>query len=247
MKVTIITIVRNAEQYVDRTIRSVLAQDWPALEYIVVDGASTDATLSRVKAYEPRITRIVSEPDRGISDAWNKAVGMATGEVIGLLNAGDEHYPDAARRAVAAIGSGVDLTYGDTELVDDDGTVIRINRGRFHLWWYSGGIGFYHPSCFATRKLYERVGLFNLKLRFAMDTDWIIRAALAGARIEHAGSMTRMVDGGVSVKNRFLAYGEHLQALRDNGAGAATVYKSMVMTGLRGLAGLALRGHHGAG
>lgn len=242
MKTSIVTIVRNGEQFIGRTIQSVLRQDVGEIEYIVIDGASTDGTLDVINQYRDRISIIVSEPDKGISDAWNKGLALATGDVVGLLNAGDEHYPDAIRKAVEAIKAGADLTYGDTELVNDDGQVLRLNRGRFHLWWYSAGIGFYHPSCFATKALYDQIGGFDLKLRYAMDTDWIIRVAMAGARIRHAGYRTRMVDGGVSVQNRFLAYGEHLQALQKNGAGVGTVYKSMLMTGLRGIVRTVLKG-----
>jgi glycosyltransferase involved in cell wall biosynthesis len=233
---TVITIVRNAEKYIERTITSVLAQTYPNINYIVIDGASTDGTLAIVNRYRHRIATIISEPDSGIADAWNKGLGLAKGQVIGLLNAGDEYAPDAASKAVAALSSGLDLVYGDTDLVADEGGILRHNRGRFSLWFYSGGFGFYHPSCFATRALYERVGGFNTRLRYAMDSDWIARAAMGGARIGHAVVRARMVDGGVSVKNRFLAYGEHLQALHDAGAGPLVLSGSLVMTGLRGLA-----------
>jgi glycosyltransferase involved in cell wall biosynthesis len=243
MKISIITITYNAENLVEKTILSVLSQTYNNIEYIVIDGASTDKTMSIVNKYKDNISIIISEPDKGISDAWNKGLKLASGDVIGLLNAGDEHHPDAVSNAIKAIQAGADLTYGDTELVDDDGKVLMVNNGRFHLWKYSGGIGFYHPSCFATRALYQKIGGFSLKLKYAMDTDWIIRAAVAGARICHAGNRTKMVDGGVSVKNRFLALGEHFQALHDNGAGASTAYKSMIMTGLRGLARIALKGN----
>ena len=84
--------------------------------------------------------------------------------------------------------------------------------------------------------MYERVGGFNTRFRYAMDSEWIARAAMVGARIGHADVCARMVDGGVSVKNRYLAYGEHLQALHDAGAGQLVLSGSLVMTGLRGLA-----------
>lgn len=234
-KVTIITVVRNAEQYIDRTIQSVLAQGYSNIEYLVIDGASTDQTLARIKKYRSLISKIVSEPDAGISDAWNKGLALASGEFVGLLNAGDEYMPDSVSNAVEVLRAGADLVYGDTELVDDAGRVLRFNRGRFGMWYYSAGFGFYHPSCFAKHSLYQSVGGFNLRLKYAMDTDWIARAKYSGARIEHAPIKARMVDGGVSVQSRFLAYGEHLQALQNCGASPAVIYGSMVMTGLRGL------------
>lgn len=245
MQVSIITIVRNAENYLERTMESVFAQTYSDIEYVVIDGASTDGTMAVVERYRSRITKVISEPDTGISDAWNKGLGMAQGQVVGLLNAGDVYAPDAVAQAVTAMSSGFDFVYGDTELVDDNDAVIRSNHGRFSLWFYSGGYGFYHPSCFATRALYDKVGGFSLRYRYAMDSDWIARAAMAGARIGHAGVRVRMVDGGVSVKNRYLAYGEHLQALSNAGAGPGVVFGSMVMTGLRGLARMAVRGVRG--
>ena len=144
MLVTIITIARNAEAHIKRTVESVLSQTHPSIEYLVIDGASTDRTCEIVSGYQDRITKFISEPDAGISDAWNKGLRMANGEIIGLLNAGDEYAPDAAAKAVAALSRGLDLVYGDTDLVADDGAVLRHNRGRFSLWFYSGGFGFYH-------------------------------------------------------------------------------------------------------
>lgn len=236
MRVSIVTIVRNGESHIERTIRSVLAQDHPDIEYIVVDGASTDGTMAVVERYRDRIARVVSEPDRGISDAWNKGIAMASGEVIGLLNAGDEHDPHCISAAVEAIRRGADFVYGDTLLVDEAGGVKRHNIGRFHLWFYSAGFGFYHPSCFATRALYERVGAFDLKLRYAMDSDWICRAVDAGARIGKHGGLTRMVDGGISVQRRFAAYGEHLDALAAGGRHPWRAILSMAMTAARAAA-----------
>ena len=246
MLVSIITIVRNAEHYLERTIESVLSQTHPDIDYVVIDGASTDGTLAIAGRYRDRLGALVSESDAGIADAWNKGLGLAKGQVIGLLNAGDHYAPDAVATAVSALESGLDFVYGDTELVDDNGQVVRFNRGRFSLWFYSGGFGFYHPSCFATRALYNRVGGFGLRYRYAMDSDWIARAAMAGARFGHSGVRARMVDGGVSVQNRYLAYGEHLQALSNAGAGRGVVFGSMVMTGVRGLARLAVWGGRGS-
>lgn len=226
-------------------MQSVFAQTYSNIEYLVIDGASTDGTVLIAERHRERLSLLLSEPDAGISDAWNKGLRHATGHAIGLLNAGDVYAPDAVFRAVEALSTGLDFVFGDTELVDGNDLSIRSNRGRYSLWFYSGGFGFYHPSCFATRALYDKVGGFSPRFRYAMDSDWIARAAMAGARIGHAGVRARMVDGGVSVKNRYLAYGEHLQALSNAGAGSGVVFGSMVMTGLRGLARVAVRGSRG--
>ena len=241
MKVSIITVVRNGEKYIERTIKSVLALKFNSIEYIVIDGGSSDASLEIIERYRDQIAVLISEPDKGISDAWNKGLALANGELVGLLNAGDEYYPDAVQKALEVIQNGADMTYGDTELVDDIGRVLRFNRGHFHPWWYSAGFGFYHPSVFARKSLYDIIGGFSLKFRYAMDSDWIARAMFSGAVIRHADSRTKMVEGGVSVANRFLAYGEHLNALASNGAEPSLAYKSMLMTGLRGIARSVIR------
>ncbi|WP_310342417.1 glycosyltransferase family 2 protein [Pelomonas aquatica] len=242
MKISLITIVRNAERHIDRTIRSILAQNYPELEYIVIDGASTDSTVARIRAYEERITRIISEPDKGISDAWNKGLKLATGEVVGLLNAGDEYGDDvlsSVSRFFTNHGS-VGVVFGDTTLVSEDGAALITNRGRFHPWRYSGGLGFYHPSLFAQRRVYESIGGFDTGLKYAMDADWIFRAKRAGVRLAHNDHLVRMLDDGVSVKARFKAYGEYLQCLAAPGNPKSWPYLSMMSTGLRGLAKAAL-------
>ncbi|MDO9238273.1 MAG: glycosyltransferase family 2 protein [Aquabacterium sp.] len=240
--ISVITIARNCESVLERTILSVINQNRHDIQYIFIDGASTDGTVNVATKYKDKISVFVSEPDKGISDAWNKALKLATGDVIALLNAGDEYYPDTLTKAVAAIDAGADMVYGDTELVSEAGEVRLFNKGKFHLWKYSSGVGLYHPSVVARKSLYDRIGGFELRQKYAMDTDWMIRAAVSGAKIQHAGYRVRMLDGGVSVKNRFLAYGEHMQALQDRGAGERTVYLSMLATGLRGLVRNLLRG-----
>lgn len=234
-KITIITVVRNAEALIERTVDSIIGQSYGRVEYIVIDGASVDGTLSRLQAYGGKIDRLISEPDDGISDAWNKGLGLATGEIVGLLNAGDEYAANAVSNAVTAIQLGADLVYGDTDLVGEMGNVISKNRGRFHLWLFSGGIGFYHPTVFARRSVYDKVGVFDKSLKYAMDTDWIVRAMARGCRIRHAAIKVKMLDGGVSVNNRFNAYGEYLQILKRNDIPERVIYLSMIGTGLRGL------------
>lgn len=242
MRISVITIVRNGEAHIERTVKSVLAQDHADIEYIVLDGASTDGTVGVLKKYGGNFSYFASESDKGISDAWNKALSRASGEIIALLNAGDEYYPDTLSKAVSAIKGGADMVYGDVELVDDSGRLVLFNKGKFHLWKYSSGVGLYHPSVVARKSLYDEIGGFELRQKYAMDTDWMIRAALSGARIRHGGYKVRMLDGGVSVRNRFLAYGEHIQALSDRGAGERTVYLSMLATGVRGLVRNLIRG-----
>jgi glycosyltransferase involved in cell wall biosynthesis len=239
MKASIITIVRNGADVIERTIESVLAQTYRDIEYIIIDGASTDNTNEVIKKYACKVAIHVSEPDNGISDAWNKGLNIASGDVIGLLNAGDEYLPETVEVAVQHLAKSPGVVYGDTQLVSESGQVTRHTKGRFHPWKYSGGIGFYHPSCFASSKVYRECGTFNPKLRYAMDIEWILKARKYGyPPIHNSDLIVKMLDDGVSVQNRFKAYGEYLDTLMNHESRAAP-YLSMLSTGIRGLARIA--------
>lgn len=113
MKVTVITVCRNCASTIEATVRSILAQDYPDLEYIVVDGASTDGTLEILRKHLDRVSRLVSEPDRGVYDAMNKGLGLATGERLLFMNAGDVFAAGDVLRKASAIDA--DVVYGDFE------------------------------------------------------------------------------------------------------------------------------------
>ena len=169
MKVSIITITYNSAATVEDTIRSVLSQDYPFVEYIIVDGASRDATLDIVHRYSDKIARIISEPDKGIYDAMNKGVLAATGDVVGILNS-DDFYADSS--VISDIVKTMnqehsDACYADLVYVDKDDTnrVVRT--------WKSGSYtpGFFlrgwmppHPTFFVKRSKYEQFGLYSLEL-----------------------------------------------------------------------------------
>lgn len=111
-KISVVTVTYNAEKTLERTIKSVVAQNYKNLEYIVVDGKSTDSTLKIIKKYKNFITKYISEPDKGIYDAMNKGIGMATGELIGLLNADDWYEKNAIEAVATNYSKNIDLLYG---------------------------------------------------------------------------------------------------------------------------------------
>lgn len=178
LKLAIITPSYNQAQYIERTILSVLSQDYPDLEYIVVDGGSKDGTLDILRRY-PQI-RWISEPDRGQADAVNKGIRMATGEVIGWINSDDTYAPEAFASAVSALEANPNaaMAYGDMNVIGPSDELIMTRRSRpFSLrrLILTGASYIFQPTVFMRRWALEEVGLLDIELRHAMDYDLWIR------------------------------------------------------------------------
>jgi GT2 family glycosyltransferase len=183
--VSVITACRNAAPTIEAALRSVATQRGRAIEHIVIDGASTDGTLEILARWEPRLAVLVSEPDGGISDAFNKGVARASGVYVMFVNADDRLSPGQIARAAAVLDStGADGVFGD--LVCEDGAGRPLHR-------IAGDPGYAekiarrfpamnHPTLMVRRDLFDRIGGFDTALRVAMDYDWCLRAHLAGAR-----------------------------------------------------------------
>lgn len=179
--VSIITVCYNSEQTIERTLRSVAVQTYPHIEYIVVDGASKDGTLALVERIMPT-AKVLSEPDRGIYDAMNKGLGMATGHYVWYLNSGDAlAEADTVQRLFADVCTDgtspmPDVLYGDTRLIDGSGQDMGLRRLRppVHLSWRSFlmGMTVCHQSFVARRAICPQ---YDERYRFSADVDWCIR------------------------------------------------------------------------
>lgn len=180
MKISIITISYNAQDTIEQTILSVVNQNYTDIEYIIVDGGSTDQTKTIIEKYRSRISKIISEPDKGIYDAMNKGLSLATGEVIALINA-DDVYADSSvlTNILEALElSGTDSCYGDLEYVNrlNPDKVIRkwvsgtFKRDNFRKGWMPP-----HPAFFVKRKIYEEFGNFNTDLKTSADYELMLR------------------------------------------------------------------------
>jgi glycosyltransferase len=180
MRVSIITPVFNAEGTICETIKSVIDQGYKNIEYIVIDGNSTDATLKMISQYKDWITKMVSEPDQGIYDALNKGIRMSSGNIIGILHAGDLY---AHNRVIERVVEGFEKhngegCYGDLQYVHriDPNRIIRYWKsspykdGKFKSGWMPP-----HPTFFLKREIYERYGAFNEEFRIAGDYELMLR------------------------------------------------------------------------
>ena len=226
MKISIITVAFNAASTIADTLESVAAQTHPEIEHIVVDGASTDGTLEIVERHGKHVARLISEPDQGIYDAMNKGLGLATGEVIGFLNADDVYADNRVLERVSAIMAKDDLDalFGDAEFVSPtrpNQPLRRYRSERFRPERIAWGWMPAHPALFLSRSVYERFGKFRTDYRIAGDFELV-------ARIFHGGTLAyrhvpevlvRMRTGGISTggwRNTLMLNREVLQACREN-------------------------------
>ncbi len=179
--VSIITPVLNCEVHLEQTILSVLNQTYDNVEYIVVDGGSTDGSLGIIRKYDDRIDYWVRERDEGISDAFNKGIRLSGGDFIGIIGADDWYDPDAIGTIAAAHDSIVSFAYGACTYLDGKGklTFRRPDPNyRTKIAKYMPHI--HHPTVFVRRETYERYGLFSVDYRYAMDYEFLLRLHKAG-------------------------------------------------------------------
>ena len=234
MKVSIITVCYNSAKTLEQTIESVLAQDYPQIEYIVIDGNSQDGTQEIIQKYQSSIAKTLSEPDRGMYDAMNKGIAMATGDVIGILNSDDVYMNNHVVSDLMAKmqEAQADVVFADLILVDER-HLERILRyydsgqfdpSRFRYGWMPA-----HPTVFVKKRIYDEVGLFKTDYQIAADYEMLIRI-LAVKKAPYAylpKPVVRMRSGGAStsgLSRNWILNTEIVRACKENG-----IYSNMVM------------------
>lgn len=206
--VSIITICFNNASDIEATIVSVLSQTYPNVEYIIIDGGSTDGTVSIIKKFESKLKYWVSENDRGISHAFNKGLAAATGEITGLINASDMYEPGAIEAAVAALKE-ADVVYGDLKYLTG-GVSFYIQKGDHRYLPQEMTVN--HPTVFVKQQWYKLYGGFNERFRCAMDYDVMLRLFVNGARFKNTNTvLASMNQNGLSDTQWLLGCKETLQ------------------------------------
>lgn len=227
MKVSLITVVYNGEAFIESAIQSVLAQDYPNIEYIIIDGASKDGTMGIVERYRDRIAVVVSEKDKGIYDAMNKGVARATGDIIGILNADDFYATNDVISTVVRTfdAKKVDSVFGDLVYVNPDNLekVVRYYCPKhFKLSDFEKGDMPPHPTFYVRRELYAQFGQFRTDYKICADFEIMVRMLYKGkatyAYIPKV--MVKMRTGGVStdgIKSKVTLNKEIKRACDENG------------------------------
>jgi len=181
MKLSIITVVYNNERTITDAIESVLGQTYKNIEYIVIDGNSTDGTIDRIAPYHRDIHHFVSEKDKGIYDAMNKGLALATGDVIGILNSDDVYADHEVLENVMQVfqhDPSLDMVYGDLVYVQPDNLmkVVRTwQSAPYYDRYFEDGHVPPHPSLFLKRTVYQQAGLFNTEMKLAADYELMLR------------------------------------------------------------------------
>lgn len=209
-KVSIITVVYNDFRGIEYTIRSVMKQTYAELEYIIVDGLSTDGTLDVIDRYREEVSILISEKDDGIYDAMNKGLATATGDYVLFLNSGDELYEDMTLEKVFSSAENADIYYGETKLIDEERNIIGDRRHktpkRFDWKSFRYGMNICHQAIYVKRSIAEP---YDLQYQLSADIDWVIRAAKKANKIVNVNQyVAKYLVGGMTQKR-------HRQSLKE--------------------------------
>lgn len=217
-KISIITICFNAEHVIEPTIKSVLNQDYENYEYIIVDGLSKDKTMTVVNKYTSKLSKVISEKDDGISDAFNKGIELATGDIVCFLNAGDTFIGNDVLSTVAT----------DWQKKREDVIFYIMKAGKFgftpaeyyqndkeKIW---NDMAIPHQACFCKRNLFSEIGYFDKTLKIRMDYDFFARCVKNKRTYRYIPKViTNYDDGGVSAQNTYLSLKEGMKVKRRYG------------------------------
>lgn len=217
--ISVITITYNSEKTLEKTIQSVLSQKYDNLEYIIIDGGSKDGTLNIINKYRDKIAVVVSEPDNGISDAFNKGIKYATGEIIGIINSDDLLMPGALKAIVDCYSPEIDV-YRGRLLINNPHTGFKYSSGKPTLYCPVTSylkLNVCHPSTFVTKRAYNKVGGYKVYLKYIMDMDMLFRLTSANCSFAYVPyDLAQFNLGGVSGCVFYKRIYERYRVVREN-------------------------------
>lgn len=207
IKISIITVCYNSDKTIRRTIESVISQDYMNIEYIIIDGGSSDSTCSIIHEYNYRNFKVISEKDNGIYDAINKGILLSTGDVVGILNSDDVFNDEKVVSTIATkfnLDDNLESIIGDIVFLNSRSKVVRKYSAK---WWspnkFAWGIMPPHPTFYCRRVLFLKFGLYRTDLKIAADYELLIRFLLVEkSRFEYIPKvLVKMSLGGISTRN----------------------------------------------
>ena len=230
-KLSVITIVFNNVRDIERTMLSVINQTYSNIEYIIVDGLSTDGTLNVIKQYRDRIHTLISERDNGIYDAMNKGLAAATGDYVLFMNSGDEIYSANTVSAVFATATDADIYYGETEMINNAGHSLgqRRHKAPRQFTWksFKYGMSISHQAIYIKRSLAQP---YNLKYQLSADIDWILQAAKKAKMIVKVHQyVAKYLVGGMSKAKHKQSLLERFAIMREHYGWVPTLFNHAVI------------------
>lgn len=223
MKISIITISFNAKATIEKTLKSVANQSYNNIEHIIVDGGSKDNTIDICNSFS-HISKTISEPDKGVYDAFNKGLRLATGDIIGFLNADDTFYNKNSIQDIADAfnQNRVDIVYGNLDYINGKGTVIRnwrsqsYKKGLIKQAWMPA-----HPTFYCKKDVYDRLGGYNDSFKIAGDFELCLRFLEINNILSFYldKKLVKMLTGGISnsgLKSKWVIYKEEIRAFKIN-------------------------------
>ncbi len=183
MRISVITICYNSGKTIENTILSVITQDYSEVEYIIIDGGSMDNTLDIVNKYRDKIAIVISEPDKGISDAFNKGISHASGEIIGIINSDDKLADGALKKVADNIKSETDIFHGDMVIVPEKGNNFILKAKPVTQLYQKMALN--HPATYIRKSAYGKYGKFDLHYKCQMDRELMLRMYTRGAKFQY--------------------------------------------------------------
>jgi glycosyltransferase involved in cell wall biosynthesis len=249
LRISLVTPSFNQAQFLEDCLLSVKTQGYPHVEHIVMDGGSTDGSADILKAYSARPgwehLKWKSEPDEGQSDALNKALRVATGDIVGWLNADDRYRPNCFATAIRGFEKypSADVLYGDYTYIDESGQVWRIRREIDYSWFilhYLHMLYIPTPSSFYRRRIFEEGNWIDTKFNYAMDYEFVVRLAHRGYKFQHIPAL--LADFRMHPASKTGAHADKQRQEHDSiGASYAPLLRNIQVKSLRRLTQLSLR------
>lgn len=234
LRISVVTIAYNCENEIEDTIRSVINQSYQNKEYIIIDGASTDKTMSVVCQYQNKIDVVVSEPDKGRSDAFNKGIQRATGDYIVMMNAGDLMTEDALEKFVNNFEEGYDVIKGNTIRWNPDTDVCFREKPVINYPSIPFNFLVSHQSTYISKEAYKKYGDYLADFQVVMDFELMLRFTRLGARfhsLDEDLAIFRM--GGISQTSKRRRYKEMKEAMLLNGRNPVETFIFMTYVHIR--------------
>lgn len=225
-KLSIITITFNSERTLEETILSVITQDYNNYEYIIIDGGSKDNTMQIVDKYKDKISFVLSEPDRGISDAFNKGIKHANGDIIGIINSDDILLPGALTTVASFFTPEVDVYSGNVLMWNDQTDRVYIRKPDIDFKGFNKRFKACHPARFIAREAYLKYGTYSIDFRYCMDVDLLVRFIKQGAKFIHIDKpLTKFRIGATSSDPVFKKKSDYYNLIINNGESKWCFYK----------------------